>query len=95
VPLEGCGDAQVVVMEKRKRLLGDDHPDTLRSMASLAVTYGNQGRWDDAATLGVMVVEKMKWVLGDAHPDTIMSMKHLAWLLEECDRIEEPRAASS
>jgi hypothetical protein len=28
---------EVVVMEKRKQVLGDDHPDTL-------MMYGNQGR---------------------------------------------------
>jgi len=32
-----------VVLEKRKQVLGDDHPDTLLSMANLACTYGNQG----------------------------------------------------
>jgi hypothetical protein len=35
-------------MEKRKQVLGDDHPDTLTSMANLAATYSNQGRWKDA-----------------------------------------------
>ncbi|KAI4154247.1 MAG: hypothetical protein LQ340_001792 [Diploschistes diacapsis] len=32
------------VMETRKKILGDEHPDTLISMKDLAVTYGNQGR---------------------------------------------------
>ena len=34
---------RVVVMEKRKQVLGDDHPDTLTSMANLAFTYRKQG----------------------------------------------------
>jgi hypothetical protein len=38
-------------MEKRKQLLGEDHPDTLSSMANLAATYRNQGRWKDAEVL--------------------------------------------
>ena len=30
---------QVVIVEKRKQMLGDDHPDTLRSMELLAMSY--------------------------------------------------------
>jgi non-ribosomal peptide synthetase component E (peptide arylation enzyme) len=51
---------EVVVMEKRKQLLGEDHPDTLTSMANLAATYRNQGRWKDAEVLEVVVMEKEK-----------------------------------
>jgi hypothetical protein len=36
------------VMDTRKRVLGDKHPDTLNSIANLAVTYRNQGRWTEA-----------------------------------------------
>ncbi|EGZ77168.1 hypothetical protein NEUTE2DRAFT_48528, partial [Neurospora tetrasperma FGSC 2509] len=36
----------VQVMETRKAKLGADHPDTLSSMANLASTYRNQGRWE-------------------------------------------------
>jgi hypothetical protein len=32
----------------RKTKLGADHPDTLTSMANLASTYSNQGRWEEA-----------------------------------------------
>jgi Tetratricopeptide repeat len=43
----------VQVMETRKRVLGKEHPDTLTSMANLASTYGNQGRWKEAEELFV------------------------------------------
>ncbi|KAJ5460953.1 uncharacterized protein N7458_002505 [Penicillium daleae] len=33
--------------------LGVDHPDTLTSMANLASTYWNQGRWEEAEQLEV------------------------------------------
>jgi hypothetical protein len=55
---------EVMVMEKRKQALVDDHPDTLTSMANLAATYRNQGRWKDAEMLEVVVTEKRKQVLG-------------------------------
>ncbi|CAG8884086.1 unnamed protein product, partial [Penicillium egyptiacum] len=33
------------VMKSRKAKLGEHHPDTLSSMASLASTYQRQGQW--------------------------------------------------
>ena len=69
---------QVVVMEKRKHLLGEEHPDTLTSMANLASTYWNQGKLKEAEALQVVVIEKMKHLLGEEHPDTLSSMGNLA-----------------
>ena len=51
-------------METRKRVLGEEHPDTLTSMANLASTYRNQGRWKEAEELEVQVMETRKRVLG-------------------------------
>ena len=48
---------------------------TLMSMANLASTYWNQGRWKEAVTLEVVVMEKTKQVLGDDHP-----VRWIAWL---------------
>jgi hypothetical protein len=36
---------EMEVMNARKIRLGSDHPESLASMASLATTYQNQGRW--------------------------------------------------
>ncbi|KAF8174171.1 hypothetical protein K438DRAFT_124302, partial [Mycena galopus ATCC 62051] len=69
---------QGVVMERRKCELGEEHPDTLTSMANLASTYRNQGRWKDAEGLQVVVMEIRKRVLGEDHPETLMSMSNLA-----------------
>ncbi|RYP55588.1 hypothetical protein DL771_012342 [Monosporascus sp. 5C6A] len=62
----------------REKLLGEDHPDTLTSMANLALTYSNQGRWKEAEELGVRVLEIRKRVLGEDHHDTLTSMANLA-----------------
>src|SRR5947209_9500053 len=48
----------VKVMEKRKRILGPEHPDTLSSMDNLALTYWNQGRWEEVEELEVQVKRK-------------------------------------
>jgi tetratricopeptide (TPR) repeat protein len=66
------------VVETRKRVLGSDHPDTLTSMANLALTYRNQGRWKEAEELGVHVIETRKRALGSEHPDTLTSIANLA-----------------
>lgn len=47
-------------METSKRVLGDEHPDTLSSMANLAATWSSQGRWKEAEELEVRVMEARK-----------------------------------
>ncbi|KEP50937.1 kinesin light chain [Rhizoctonia solani 123E] len=61
-----------------EQLLGEEHPDTLRSMNNLASTYSNLGRYDEAEHLEVKVLNARKRVLGDKHPDTLESMDDLA-----------------
>jgi hypothetical protein len=51
---------EVVVMEKRKHLLGEEHHHTLMSMGNLASIYQNQGKWKEAEALEVVVIEKRK-----------------------------------
>ena len=48
------------VMETRKSVRGEEHPNTLTSMANLASTYRNQGRWKEAEELEVQVMETFK-----------------------------------
>ncbi|KAF8865625.1 HET-domain-containing protein [Acephala macrosclerotiorum] len=52
------------VLETQKTVLGVDHPNTLASMANIALTYNDQGRWDQAKGLFVQVIEISKRVLG-------------------------------
>ncbi|KAF6806669.1 Kinesin light chain 5, partial [Colletotrichum plurivorum] len=65
-------------MEMNQRVVGEEHPDTLTSMANLTSTYRNQGRWKEAEELEVRVMETRKRVLGEEHPDTLTSMANLA-----------------
>ncbi|KAF1949665.1 hypothetical protein CC80DRAFT_428591, partial [Byssothecium circinans] len=45
------------VAETFKRVLADKHLSTLKSIANLALTYSNQGRWKEAEELEVRVME--------------------------------------
>src|SRR5438045_4448382 len=66
-----------------------EHPDTLMSMANLASTYMNQGRWKEAEQLEVEVLEARKKVLGTEHQDTLLSMNNLASTYSDQSRWKE------
>jgi hypothetical protein len=65
------------VAERQKKLVGQEHPDTLLSMGN-ALIYTKLGRLDEAETLSVRVVELRKKVLGPQHLSTTDSMGNLA-----------------
>lgn len=71
------------LMETRKKVLGQKHPNTLTNMANLASTYRNQGRWKEAEDLFVLAMETRKRVLGQEHPSTLTSMANLAFTWKE------------
>jgi hypothetical protein len=73
-------------METMKRVLGEEHPDTLTCMGNLASTYMDQGRWKEAEELEVQVIKTRKRVLGEEHPSTLTSMANLAWTLRGLQR---------
>jgi tetratricopeptide (TPR) repeat protein len=62
----------------RRRFLHREDERVLVSMASLASTYRNQGRWREAEELEVQVMETRKRVLGVEHPGTLTSIANLA-----------------
>jgi tetratricopeptide (TPR) repeat protein len=79
------------VIAKRRRGLGDNHPDTLHAQFDLASAYIVMGeqRWPDAERLGRDTLARQRRVLGDQHPDTIESMANLATVYMYQGRHEE------
>jgi hypothetical protein len=65
-------------MRARKKVLGQEHEDTLWSKAMVGLVYKLAGRWDDVEELEVQVMETRKTKLGADHPDTLTSMASLA-----------------
>ena len=55
------------MVKARKEQLGSDHPDTISSMDDLALTYSNQGRWNEAKELQLDVVKARKSKFGSDH----------------------------
>jgi tetratricopeptide (TPR) repeat protein len=66
------------VIELCSRVFGEERPETLASMANLALTYIHQGRWKDAEELQARGLEICSRVLGEKHPHTLASMNNLA-----------------
>jgi hypothetical protein len=75
-------DAEILAtkaMKARKKVLGQEHKDTLWSVAMVGLAYKLGGRWDNAEKLEVQVMETRKTRLGADHPDTLTSMSNLAF----------------
>ncbi|KAJ5140331.1 hypothetical protein N7448_003739 [Penicillium atrosanguineum] len=76
----------VQVMETRKRKLGEDHPDTLSSMANLAFTWKSSGNDAEAVKLLRDCLVKQQQTLGQNHPDTLSTSEALLeWETEKLD----------
>ena len=63
---------------KRRRILGEEHPETLSAMHALALTYQVQGRNTDAAGIQEQVLEQRRRIQGEEHPHTLTAMHNLA-----------------
>ena len=67
---------QEQVLAASRRVLGKEHPDTLKAMLNLAGTLYAQGDLAGARKLQVLAASRR--VLGKEHPDTLRAMNNLA-----------------
>jgi hypothetical protein len=77
-------ELEVQVMQMRKRVLGDEHPDTLLSTHNLALTLYSQARREEALVIMESCVQSRQQVLGEQHPDTQLSLGTLKGWRAEC-----------
>ena len=75
----------------QRRVLGQDHPDTLNSINILGEMLRDQGRLDEAVDRFREVMEKLRRLLGDAHPKTLNAAKSLGATLADVIRMSRPR----
>jgi tetratricopeptide (TPR) repeat protein len=73
-----------------RRVFGDDHPQTLHTMADLAVLYGREKRWPEEEGLLLETIERLRRTLGETHENTLTSMNDLA-----CVYVAEGRHAEA
>jgi tetratricopeptide (TPR) repeat protein len=64
-------------LEALHRLLGQEHPDTLRAMNNLAQTLFAQGELAGARDLQERALEALHRLLGQEHPDTSLAAFNL------------------
>ncbi|KAL8795910.1 MAG: hypothetical protein Q9195_001654 [Heterodermia aff. obscurata] len=78
-----------VSMEVRKKMLGQEHMETLSSIGMVGLAYNLGGRWKEAEELHVGVMETTKRVLSEEHPDTLTCMSNLASIYSNQGRWKE------
>jgi len=66
----------------QRRILGPEHPDTLRSMNNLANSLVHENHLAEALPLQRNVLSIKQRVLGPEHQDTLWAMKELAMTLQ-------------
>ena len=77
------------MVETRRRVLGQEHPSMLTSMANLVSTYQNQEQWKEAEKLEVQVMEISKRVLGQDHQLTLAITHDLGYTWKSQNREQE------
>jgi hypothetical protein len=75
---EEAEELEVQVLETMKRVLTDEHPDTLVSMHNLAFTLQSQARHEEALALMKRCFQLRELVLSEEHPDTQSSFNMLS-----------------
>jgi serine/threonine protein kinase/Tfp pilus assembly protein PilF len=89
----GLYDAAMPLQESalatRRRVLGQEHPDTLTSINNLGGLLQFQGRLDEAEPHYRESLEKRRRVLGEEHPGTLTSINNLGVLLRDQGRLTE------
>ncbi len=70
-------------VEIQKRVLGAEHPDTLRSESSLAWLLSQEGHYAQAEALERDTLNIDYRVLKTDDPDTLSSISNLAWILRQ------------
>jgi tetratricopeptide (TPR) repeat protein len=76
----------------RRREMGEDHPDTLPAMGSLATVYERTGELKKAEPLYVKDLELQERTLGKDNPNTLKAMNGLAVTYMEEGRYAESAA---
>ena len=75
--------------EKRIRLYGEEHLDTVEAMHKLAILLSDLARHEEALTLRKKVLRLRQQNYGEEHPDTLKAMNNLAVSLSALGRHEE------
>jgi hypothetical protein len=76
--VQAARDLDEDTLGRRRRVLGQDHPDTLYSAYNLAADLRELGQVQAARDLDEDTLGRRRRVLGQDHPDTLRSAYNLA-----------------
>lgn len=76
----------------RRRVLGDDHPDTLVSLSNMGLLLLAQGKLAEAEPYLRETQQEYRLVLGDEHPETLRSISNLGHLMYAQGKLKEAEA---
>jgi tetratricopeptide (TPR) repeat protein len=76
-------------LEQRQRVLGEEHSDTLLSLANLGAYLSALAKLDEAERVHRDVLEKSRRVRGNDHPETLDCVAALGSLLVEKGRLSD------
>ncbi|KAK4062652.1 uncharacterized protein Triagg1_9770 [Trichoderma aggressivum f. europaeum] len=79
-------------LDLRRKVLGERHPHTLESMASLAAAYHYQGQHEKAKARYKEAMELRRQTLGEKHPDTLRAMTLLGQVYQSHGQYKEAEA---
>jgi tetratricopeptide (TPR) repeat protein/tRNA A-37 threonylcarbamoyl transferase component Bud32 len=81
----GLYDAALPLQESalatRRRVLGEEHPQTLSSINQMGVLLDSQGKLEEAERYYREALEKFRRVLGEEHPETLTSINNMGFLM--------------
>jgi serine/threonine-protein kinase len=77
------------VLEVRVETLGEEHPDTLKSMSHLAALWWTQGRYEEVERIDRRTLAICRRALGEEHEETLRSRNGLATTLFTLGRYDE------
>jgi tetratricopeptide (TPR) repeat protein len=77
------------VLDLRRIILGENHPDVANSLNNLAFLYYSQGHYSEAEPLYQQALKILQTALGENHPDIATSLNNLAGLYQDQGRYSE------
>jgi hypothetical protein len=82
------------VLDVRRWVLGDVHPDTRMSACKLALALSYQGKYTDAERIEREVLSVGRRVLGEEHPSTLTTVSNLARSLSDLGKHAEAQSCN-
>jgi tetratricopeptide (TPR) repeat protein len=81
--LQVAARMELEVLKLQTDVLGDSHPETMRSLNNYALTLRSQGKLADAKRAHCIALSTQERILGMNHPDTLISVSNLGQCLQD------------